>query len=135
VSTFAISVPAPISPARDPVHLSPFKGVFRESRTPISDEPRKNESLLESSQPPDGIETYPSAVGQKKHPLTSDIIFSNYICAICLSVIEDGVHVRGLPCGHAFHVDCVDNWLLWRRLCCPLCKASYQINLGVMQKN
>ncbi|KAJ5598526.1 RING finger domain protein [Penicillium hordei] len=96
----------------------------------VPNESPKKESRLESSQPPDINKKYPPAAQQKTTQSASDVMFSNYVCAICLSIIEDGVQVRGLPCDHAFHVDCVDKWLLWRRPCCPVCKASYQKNLG-----
>lgn len=59
-------------------------------------------------------------------PPVPGIIFSDYVCAICLDIMEDEHQVRGLPCGHAFHVTCVDKWLLWRQSRCPVCKAFYK---------
>ena len=51
-------------------------------------------------------------------------------CAICLCRFCAGDELRTLPCSHAFHVACIDSWLLHRRGCdskqpptCPLCKA------------
>lgn len=41
-------------------------------------------------------------------------------CAVCLSNFEDGDTLRRLPCGHHYHKDCIDDWLL-RRKVCPLC--------------
>ena len=32
---------------------------------------------------------------------------------------EDGLRV--LPCGHRFHVECVDRWLRSKAADCPLC--------------
>ena len=33
-------------------------------------------------------------------------------CAVCLTEFEEGDEVRVLPCGHIFHLDCCDKWLL-----------------------
>jgi hypothetical protein len=43
---------------------------------------------------------------------------------VCISGFRDGEEVRRLPCGHAFHRDCVDRWLALycRRRTCPLCR-------------
>uniref|UniRef100_A0A0E0DCK3 RING-type domain-containing protein n=1 Tax=Oryza meridionalis TaxID=40149 RepID=A0A0E0DCK3_9ORYZ len=45
-------------------------------------------------------------------------------CCVCISGFRDGEEVRRLPCGHAFHRDCVDRWLALycRRRTCPLCR-------------
>jgi hypothetical protein len=48
-------------------------------------------------------------------------------CAICISTLEEDHEIRGLTCGHAFHVGCLDPWLTTRRACCPLCKADYYV--------
>ena len=33
-------------------------------------------------------------------------------CAVCLSEFEEGDELRELPCGHVFHLECCDRWLL-----------------------
>lgn len=45
------------------------------------------------------------------------------VCAVCL----DGFgteEVRQLPCGHEFHLECVDPWLLTKKRKCPVCKGD-----------
>ncbi|CAN6285838.1 unnamed protein product [Urochloa humidicola] len=43
-------------------------------------------------------------------------------CAICLSEFAPGEDIRVLPpCGHAFHVACVDTWLA-AHSSCPSCR-------------
>lgn len=47
------------------------------------------------------------------------------VCAICISALHDEDEVRLLTCGHIFHSECIDPWLLMRQACCPMCKESY----------
>mmetsp|Transcript_71397 Transcript_71397/g.206747 ORF Transcript_71397/g.206747 Transcript_71397/m.206747 type:complete len:299 (-) Transcript_71397:46-942(-) len=42
-------------------------------------------------------------------------------CSICLASYTTGEQLRVLRCGHYFHGNCVDTWLLKHRDCCPLC--------------
>ncbi|XP_010532426.1 PREDICTED: RING-H2 finger protein ATL65 [Tarenaya hassleriana] len=45
-------------------------------------------------------------------------------CAVCLLEFEEGDYVRTLPsCTHAFHLDCIDEWLRSHPNC-PLCRAA-----------
>lgn len=44
-------------------------------------------------------------------------------CYVCLGEYERGETLRTLPCGHAFHAECVDRWLLEMRGACPTCRA------------
>jgi hypothetical protein len=44
-------------------------------------------------------------------------------CQICLSQYDSGDTLRRLPCLHAFHRDCIDEWLHARRSC-PICKTD-----------
>jgi len=42
-------------------------------------------------------------------------------CNICFEDYEEGDAYRVLPCGHRFHIECVDKWLRSTSLRCPLC--------------
>lgn len=58
-------------------------------------------------------------------------------CSICLMEITEGSMVRVLPepCGHIFHVECIDPWLKQSSLC-PLCKRSMRsILIGDEEEN
>ncbi|XAR72852.1 hypothetical protein NMG60_11019630 [Bertholletia excelsa] len=45
-------------------------------------------------------------------------------CAVCLLEFEENDYIRTLPvCYHAFHVDCIDEWLK-SHANCPLCRAA-----------
>mmetsp|Transcript_27743 Transcript_27743/g.69672 ORF Transcript_27743/g.69672 Transcript_27743/m.69672 type:complete len:113 (+) Transcript_27743:1335-1673(+) len=45
-------------------------------------------------------------------------------CSICLAAYSIGEQLRVLRCGHYFHRNCVDTWLLKHRSSCPLCLFS-----------
>ncbi|MCL7023502.1 hypothetical protein MKW94_013670 [Papaver nudicaule] len=54
-------------------------------------------------------------MGIKKYP---------FDCAVCLCEFEDDDKLRLLPkCSHAFHLECIDTWLLSHSTC-PLCRDS-----------
>ena len=42
-------------------------------------------------------------------------------CLICQFDYEENEEIRRLPCGHCFHMSCVDMWLQQRDLC-PYCR-------------
>lgn len=45
-------------------------------------------------------------------------------CAVCLCEFSEQDELRLLPlCSHAFHIDCIDTWLL-SNSSCPLCRGS-----------
>ncbi|KAA8904247.1 hypothetical protein TRICI_005557 [Trichomonascus ciferrii] len=46
-------------------------------------------------------------------------------CLICLSSYETGEECRQLKtCGHMFHKECIDQWLITGRNSCPLCRGE-----------
>lgn len=49
---------------------------------------------------------------------------SGLSCAVCLATYTSGEKLRVLPCGHRFHVGCVDRWLLQQSRTCPLCAKA-----------
>ncbi|XP_021731375.1 RING-H2 finger protein ATL13-like [Chenopodium quinoa] len=56
-------------------------------------------------------------------------------CAVCLCEFEPDDKLRLLPkCSHAFHVDCIDTWLLSHSTC-PLCRASLLQDFGAPTTN
>ncbi|KAF8089213.1 hypothetical protein N665_0513s0007 [Sinapis alba] len=49
---------------------------------------------------------------------------TSFDCPVCLSEFETEDKLRLLPkCSHAFHVDCIDTWLLSHSTC-PLCRSN-----------
>uniref|UniRef100_A0A7N2MRS3 RING-type domain-containing protein n=1 Tax=Quercus lobata TaxID=97700 RepID=A0A7N2MRS3_QUELO len=45
-------------------------------------------------------------------------------CAVCLCNIGEEEEIRQLRCDHLFHRVCLDRWVGYRRLTCPLCRGS-----------
>ncbi|KAF9584886.1 E3 ubiquitin-protein ligase rnf13 [Lunasporangiospora selenospora] len=45
-------------------------------------------------------------------------------CVICLEDYVDETELRVLPCGHEYHIPCIDNWLTTRKKFCPICKRD-----------
>lgn len=53
-----------------------------------------------------------------------DVTVTEEKCPICLEQYELGEKYRRLPCEHAFHRQCVDDWLLKGRNTCPMCRRT-----------
>ncbi|XP_057442976.1 E3 ubiquitin-protein ligase SIS3-like [Lotus japonicus] len=51
-------------------------------------------------------------------------------CLVCLEEFHEGNEVRGLPCAHNFHVECIDEWLRLN-VKCPRCRCSVFPNLDL----
>ena len=45
------------------------------------------------------------------------------VCGICLQIFGSD-ELKTLPCMHAYHTACVDNWL-HRSMTCPTCKTAF----------
>ncbi|CAB9496969.1 protein ligase Arkadia [Seminavis robusta] len=49
-------------------------------------------------------------------------------CLVCIMNFEDNDVQRRLPCGHAFHICCADQWLLQNNAC-PCCRNPIAADL------
>eukprot|EP00871_Galdieria_phlegrea_P005758 jgi/Galph1/66/GphlegSOOS_G4790.1 len=54
-------------------------------------------------------------------------ILPDGVCAVCLETVEVDNHLRLLPCGHAFHVQCITHWLTCGNRC-PLCNEAVRLS-------
>lgn len=55
-------------------------------------------------------------------PGNGESIFN--VCGVCLVDLEGGEEIRILPCGHLFHRECIDHWLLNCSIACPVDKRD-----------
>merc|ERR1712048_932356 len=46
------------------------------------------------------------------------------VCGVCLVDFDAGDDLRLLPCGHHFHRECIDHWLLKSSTVCPVDKRD-----------
>ncbi|KAK1399857.1 RING-H2 finger protein ATL13 [Heracleum sosnowskyi] len=72
------------------------------------------------------IFSYKSIIGVKNSP---------FDCAVCLCEFFSEDKLRLLPkCSHAFHMDCIDTWLLSHSTC-PLCRSCLLSDFGTYGNN
>ena len=45
-------------------------------------------------------------------------------CSICLCEYEEDEEVKKLRCGHFFHSECIDTWLINKKALCPICRQG-----------
>lgn len=63
--------------------------------------------------------------GQRASLPENSLMFSQSTCPICLSdYVPLSTNVRELPCGHIFHPECIDTFLVQTSSLCPICKQS-----------
>ncbi|MCD9638219.1 hypothetical protein HAX54_022047 [Datura stramonium] len=51
-------------------------------------------------------------------------------CAVCLCKVEEGLEVKELTCHHIFHKVCLDRWVGFGHVTCPLCRGSLKKSLA-----
>ncbi|OMH79709.1 Receptor-like protein [Zancudomyces culisetae] len=75
-----------------------------------------------TSSPSNTVSTAASYQHNRKLPL----------CSICIDDITIGAEIRKLPCGHIFHQECIESWLLLKSCVCPTC--GYNVKEVLMLK-
>lgn len=58
---------------------------------------------------------------------TASSMCSMDLCGVCLVDFDHGDEMRVLPCGHYFHRDCIDHWLLNSSTVCPVDKRDLRM--------
>lgn len=59
-------------------------------------------------------------------------------CVFCLSCVEEGEEVRELTCRHVFHRKCLDGWIEFGKVTCPLCRVAlvpFEVKAKVEEMN
>ncbi|MED6213578.1 hypothetical protein PIB30_094776 [Stylosanthes scabra] len=129
--------------------VSIFKGIVRtilhivgihlsSSPSPNATSPSHQQSesfefLLGRHQPSDSFEfllspseTYIEEFRSRTPTIRFDSVFScekpEHDCCVCLSEFEPESEINRLPCGHLFHKVCLEKWLDYWNITCPLCR-------------
>lgn len=61
--------------------------------------------------------TFVDCLRTEKYKIENDFI---EMCSICMEDYNDGCQCKYLPCGHAFHSDCIRTWLTTTSTKCPV---------------
>ncbi|PWA98591.1 Zinc finger, RING/FYVE/PHD-type [Artemisia annua] len=48
-------------------------------------------------------------------------------CSVCLVEFKPDAEINRLSCGHVFHKNCVEKWLKYWNVTCPLCRNDMMI--------
>ena len=46
-------------------------------------------------------------------------------CSVCLTEFEPESKINHLSCGHIFHQNCLEKWLNYWNITCPLCRTPF----------
>lgn len=56
-----------------------------------------------------------------------DVNVSHGECSVCMDDLSEGQEVKRLPCRHAFHRECIYNWLCRESTKCPVCRTDTRV--------
>ncbi|KAL0424816.1 UNVERIFIED_CONTAM: putative E3 ubiquitin-protein ligase XERICO [Sesamum radiatum] len=79
---------------------------------------------------PDGLRLQPEYVDDLNVTCYENDSEESEECAVCLCKIDIGDEVRELRCNHLFHKACLDRWLGYGHMTCPLCRNNLRLPPG-----
>ncbi|KAF9109439.1 hypothetical protein BGX27_007633 [Mortierella sp. AM989] len=112
------------------LNISPVSSGSSSSTESLDTASSSSRSVSRSSGPmmSERTKVYCTSHSHKKKKKEKEKPFANAsaqtMCAICLAEFEVGEKVRGLPCFHQYHQECIDPWLLNVSSQCPICKRD-----------
>lgn len=68
--------------------------------------------------------SYVRQIKSKRFHVKASNVEDKPTCAICLCEYEEGDLIKKLRCGHSFHSDCIDPWLINKKALCPICRQG-----------
>ncbi|XP_042754166.1 probable E3 ubiquitin-protein ligase XERICO isoform X1 [Lactuca sativa] len=92
-----------------------------------------NQSITESVERSRGTpsETYMEEFRSRTPSLLYDSLTINCRskeeCSVCLVEFDPDSEINRLSCGHVFHKSCVEKWLKYWNITCPLCRNHMMI--------
>jgi len=66
---------------------------------------------------------------------TGEAVCFEDCCAICLDIYNDGDQLKCLPCGHEFHMACIEEWIRNHNSSCPSCRQQLTTTTLVEENN
>lgn len=92
-------------------HLPEAEPVEADGEAPLRDSETERDLERGESSQPSARRAVPGAEGVEEED-EPEWVEQQMECAICLEMFAKGDKVRVLPCGHMFHLDEVDEWLI-----------------------
>ncbi|XP_022865709.1 probable E3 ubiquitin-protein ligase XERICO [Olea europaea var. sylvestris] len=113
------------------ISISIFKEIFLSILHVMGIHMASREELsLESSDSVECRRTHSELYVEEFHSRTPAIRYDSMFiqdcpkeeCSVCLSEFKQYAEVNHLSCGHVFHKSCLEKWLKYWNVTCPLCR-------------
>lgn len=95
----------------------------------IHDEQAEIEQQMVNQALNDSMDTHHQSLFRRDSKISIDIEPSEWDaepekCFICLEMMERGEMVTRIPCSHAFHSACIQDFITHQHRQCPLCRTA-----------
>ncbi|EOY03864.1 hypothetical protein QUC31_017536 [Theobroma cacao] len=101
----------------EPDYVNYLSNIYLRNDNESSSDFRENEVVVNGSCPA------ASSVVERLVEVKIGIENDGFCCIVCIEEFEEGEIVKGLPCLHYYHGDCIIPWLRIRATC-PLCRCE-----------